>query len=110
VLLAEIAIALYVRDAFVRPYLGDSLAVVLVYLALRASTRLQTFGAVAVAWLIACAIEFGQLYGLVGKLGIGGSRIARMVLGTGFDPKDFIAYTGEVGIVLLVESLRQRFR
>ena len=36
----EVVIALYVRDRFVRPHLGDTLAVLLVYCGLRATTRI----------------------------------------------------------------------
>jgi hypothetical protein len=37
----EVLIALFVRDAFIRPYLGDVLAVALVHTALRAVTPLS---------------------------------------------------------------------
>lgn len=107
-LLIEIVIAMFVRDSFVRPHLGDSLAVVLVYLMLRASTRLGVASSAASALLIACAIEVGQFYGLVDRLGLGHSAVARTVLGTGFDPRDFIAYAGGAAFVLLVELLRLR--
>ncbi len=36
----EVVIALFVHDAIVRPYVGDALAVILVYTGLRAVTRL----------------------------------------------------------------------
>ena len=38
IFLIEVLIALYVRDAFVRPFGGDILAVILVYTGLRAVT------------------------------------------------------------------------
>jgi hypothetical protein len=88
----EVAIAFFAHDRFVRPYVGDSLAVVLVYLALRASRPMRMEAAIAMALAIAFAIEVGQLFGLVGALGLGASRVARIILGGGFDPMDFIAY------------------
>jgi hypothetical protein len=92
ILLVEILIALFVHDAVIRPHGGDVLAVVLVYLGLRAVTRLTIVPAAITAFAIALAIEIGQLFDLVDLLGLGGNRIARTVLGTGFDLYDILAY------------------
>ncbi|MDF0486940.1 DUF2809 domain-containing protein [Sphingomonas sp. H39-1-10] len=94
----EAAIVLFVHDRFVRPHVGDALAVVLVYLALRTVTRLPRTGAVLAAFAIACAAELGQAYDLVGRLGLARSTVARVVLGTGFDPWDFLAYLAGAAI------------
>ena len=104
----EIAIARFVHDDFVRPYLGDSLAVVAVYLALRAVTPLRLVAAVMIAFAFACAIEVGQFFHLVDMLGLGTNRIARIVLGTTFGLTDFVAYAGGAVCVLVVERRRQR--
>jgi hypothetical protein len=89
----ETAIALFVHDAVVRPFVGDGLAVVLVYCALRAETPLGVRRAIAIALATAFAVEFGQLVGVLDVLGLRASRLAAVVLGTGFDPVDFVAYT-----------------
>jgi hypothetical protein len=104
VLLLEISIALWVRDRVVRPYLGDSMAVVLVYLGLRAATRLSIASATAAALATASAIELSQWFHLVDALGLADNRIARVVLGTGFDLHDFAAYLLGGGIVLAGEA------
>lgn len=103
----EAAIALWLHDPIIRPYAGDSLAVVLVYLMLRAGTPLGTGAAVLSATLIAFAIEISQYFHLVRHLGLNGSGIARALLGTGFDPKDFAAYLIGTAAVLIVERLRR---
>jgi hypothetical protein len=105
-LLTEVAIALFVHDRFVRPYLGDTLAVILVYAGLRAILRIDTIRATAIAFLIAVVIEFGQLFQVLDLLGLGSNRIARIVLGYGFELKDFLAYAAGALIVLTVERLR----
>ena len=102
----EIAIARFVPDDLVRPYIGDSLAVVLVYLALRTVTRLRVLPAVATAFAVACAIEVGQYFHLVDALGLGSSQVARIVLGTTFGLTDFVAYAGGALCVLAVEAGR----
>lgn len=98
VFLIEVVIALWWRDGFVRPYLGDVLAVALVYLALRAATRLDPLGAAGVALVVAVAIELGQLVHVLDAVGLGGNRLARVVLGGVFDPRDIGCYL--VGAVL----------
>jgi len=108
VFIGEVVIAAFVHDAFIRPYLGDSLAVVLVYLALRATTPLGIGWSAVTALAIACAIEVGQGIGLVGILGLEDYRVARVVLGTGFDPRDFLAYAGGGAAVIMAEAALRR--
>ncbi len=104
-LLTEVAIALFVRDSIVRPYAGDSLAVGLVYCALRGVTPLRIGPAMTITLAIAGGIEVGQWFGLVDRLGLGGNRIAAVVLGTGFDPRDFLAYGLGGAVILLAEAI-----
>jgi hypothetical protein len=104
----EVLIALFVHDAFVRPFLGDTLAVILVYLALRAATPLGVPAAAASAVAIAFLIELGQYIGLLHMLGLAANPVARVVLGTGFDPRDFLAYLAGGIIVLGAESAQSR--
>jgi hypothetical protein len=107
-LLIEIAIALFVRDRFVRPYLGDTLAVILVYVALRAAFNVGIGRAAALAFLIAVVIELGQLFRVLDLLGLQGNAIARTVLGYGFEAKDFVAYAAGALIAVGIERLRAR--
>jgi hypothetical protein len=102
--IVEIGIALFVRDHFVRPYLGDVLAVILVYCGLRALSPLTPWQASLLAFGIAAAIEFGQLIGILDMLGLRGNPIARTVLGSGFEWKDFLAYGAGAVIPILVEG------
>lgn len=104
--LIEVAIALFVRDRFVRPYLGDTLAVILVYATLRAGFRIDVLRAVAIALSIAVAIELAQLIRLLDMLGLEHNRITRVVLGYGFELKDLAAYAA--GALLVVAAERWR--
>lgn len=104
--LIEVAIALWVRDRFVRPYLGDVLAVILVYLALRAVTGLRVAPAALAAFLVGLLVEIGQAVDLLGHLGLADQRIARVVLGTSFSIADIICYAAGAAIVLLAERWR----
>jgi hypothetical protein len=104
----EVVIALYVRDRFVRPYLGDTLAVLLVYCGLRAVTRLEVVSAAVAAFAVAALVELGQLIGILDLLGWRDSALARTLLGTGFEWKDFLAYAAGACIAVLAERLKPR--
>ena len=106
VFVTEICIALYVHDAVIRPYIGDSLAVILVYLTLRAVTPMSVLQALAGALIFAFAIEFGQMFHLIDRLGLRGNRIAGFILGGYFDVKDLAAYVAGTLAILIIEKLR----
>lgn len=105
--LVEAAIALRVDDAFVRPLVGDALVVALVYCAMRAMTPLRVVPAVAMAFALACSVEIGQAFALVDRLGLGGNAVARVVLGTSYDLRDFAAYALGALATLAVERARR---
>ncbi len=101
----EVLIALFVRDNFVRPYVGDVLAVALVYTALRAVTPLSFPQALALTLAIAVVIELAQAFGLVGALGLADNELARIVLGGVFDWHDLAAYAAGGAIIAAIETL-----
>lgn len=108
VLIVEIGIALFVRDRWIRPHGGDVLAVILVYLAVRAVTRWSVGTSVTVALGVAIAVELGQYVGILRYIGLDHVPVVRVVIGTGFDPADFVSYGIGGVIVVIVERLRRR--
>ena len=104
----EVFIALRVRDAFVRPYLGDVLVVVLMYLALKTLLHAPTAWLAGTALAIACVIEALQALPLVDVLGID-NRVLRVALGTTFSWADVLCYAVGAALVVAVEGwLAQR--
>ncbi|MDP3494959.1 MAG: DUF2809 domain-containing protein [Hyphomonadaceae bacterium] len=102
-------IALFVRDAFIRPYIGDVLAVALVYTALRAVTPLTMLPAITIALAIALVIEMAQALNLLGAIGLQNNQLARIVLGGAFDWMDLVAYiSGAILVVALEIMMRKR--
>ena len=95
----EVLIALYVRDNFIRPYVGDMLVVVLVYSFVR--IFLPT-GIPRMPFYV--FVEVLQYFQLVETLGIT-NRAARIILGSTFDWADIACYA--VGCVFIV--LFERF-
>jgi hypothetical protein len=106
----EVLIALFVRDTFIRPYVGDALAVAFVYCALRAALPLAMWQALAVSLCIAFAIEIAQYFHVLDRLGLADNAIARTVFGYGFELMDFLAYIAGGAAVALVERIALRGR
>lgn len=104
--LIEVAIALWVRDRFIRPFGGDILAVILVYCGLRAVTTLPVVPAAIIATAIGFAVEAGQALDMVDRLGLSGSPVARTVLGTSFAVEDLVAYAIGGAACVVAERLR----
>ena len=105
--LIEVLIALYLHDPLIRPYGGDFLVVILLYCALRSVVHITPVKAAVAVLLFAYVVETLQYFEIVHRLGLSHSRLARVVIGTGFEWKDLLAYTLGAATVLLVESGRR---
>ncbi|PTB96161.1 DUF2809 domain-containing protein [Marivirga lumbricoides] len=102
--ITEVLIALYVHDNFVRPYLGDVLVVILIYTFIKSFLDLAVLPVALFVLALSFTIEILQFFKIVELLGLGDSRIARIVIGTSFAWIDLVAYTAGIVIVLLVEK------
>ena len=83
------------------------LAVVLVYLGLRAVTRIGVTRGAFAAFAIACLVELGQWLNLAARLGFRADSVAGTVLGASFDGGDILAYAVGLAGILLFERLRR---
>ena len=93
----EVLIALYVRDRFIRPYVGDMLVVVLVYSFVRIFLPTGIPRMPFYVFLFACFVEVLQYFRLV------------ETLGSTFDWGDIACYAvGCVFIVLFEHFVRRR--
>ena len=101
IFIAEVIIAVFATDNFIRSHLGDVLVVVLIYCFIKIFIRNK----IKLLWLyiffFATLVEVGQYFHLVDLLGLGEYRFARIILGTTFDIWDIVCYfVGCVGIWL----------
>jgi len=100
----EVLIALFVHNNFVRPYIGDVLVVILLYCFLKSFLPLPVFSAATVVLLFSFTVEFLQFINIVNKLGLGKSKMARIIIGTSFSWLDLLSYSVGIIIVMVVEK------
>lgn len=100
ILSTEIVIALYIHDTLIRPFIGDLLAVVLVYCGIKTCIRGKKKVAVTLSLGIAFCIELLQATPFLEWIGFSTHKMALMILGSTFDWLDILAYS--VGAVLII--------
>jgi hypothetical protein len=100
----EVVIERYVHDAFVRPYLGDFLVVLLLYASLLSVSQLKVFTAAILSLFCSYAIEITQYVHLITVLGLEENKTARIILGTSFSWWDLWMYTLGILFVLVLEK------
>jgi hypothetical protein len=103
----EVFIAVFIRDRFIRPFIGDVLVVILIYCLVKSFVKLAPTRAAVAVLIFAFAIEILQYFQLVERLGLGNNRLAQIVIGATFDWKDLLAYTIGTAIVIAVEYRRR---
>lgn len=98
-LTVEVLIALYINDAFVRPYVGDVLVVVVIYTFVRCLIPEKIRLLPLYIFLFAAGVEMLQYFQIVKWLGLENNRFFATLIGTVFDLKDVICYA--VGCIVL---------
>lgn len=101
--LVEVLIAMYVKDAIIRPYGGDFLVVIWLYCCVMAVAEVNKTKAAIGVLLFAYLIEILQYFRYAHRLGLEHNKVAMIVLGSSFEWGDMIAYTLGILTVLLIE-------
>ena len=105
-LVVETGIALFVRDAFIRPYFGDFLATILVYSILRTFSMMNVSKSLLISVLISYTVEIFQAVDVLTMVGLKSNEIVSTVAGTSFDWGDILAYTlGGISILLFEHKI-----
>src|SRR5690554_7569199 len=88
----EVLIALFVRDNFIRPYLGDVIVIWFVYYFIRAFVNIRALYIAVFTLLFSFVVETGQYFKLIYLLGLEENTLARVVIGTSFSWWDIVCY------------------
>ncbi|MCL2610042.1 MAG: DUF2809 domain-containing protein [Defluviitaleaceae bacterium] len=91
-LIAIVAIALFMPGGFIRFHFGDILIVILIYCFIRILLRNRYKWLPLHIFIFATLVEIGQYFNLVYHLGLGHSEFARVAIGTTFDFLDIVMY------------------
>lgn len=88
----EAFIAVFVKDDFVRPYLGDVLVVILLYFLVLSFVNIDRQKLIIGIFLFACFVEYTQHLNLIGMLGLEKNKLAESVIGRSFAWEDILCY------------------
>ena len=103
-------IAICGGSGFIRYHFGDILIVIFIYCFVRAFIRNRMIWLAAAIFVFAVLVEIGQYFGLVYLLGLGDVAVARIIIGTTFDPYDILMYFVGCGVLYLFEFFVYRRR
>ena len=106
--LVEVGIALFIHDRLIRPFVGDLLVVILIFTVIRTFIKTSNVRLACGILIFAFAIEIGQYFNLVSRLGLQPYKLARIMIGTTFDLHDLLAYTTGILLILIINSLENR--
>ncbi|MCM1468815.1 MAG: DUF2809 domain-containing protein [Alistipes sp.] len=107
-LAAEVFIALFVHDNFVRPYIGDVLVVIVVYYFVRIVIPEGRRWLPAAVFVFAACVEGLQYFHLVERLGLSENVFLRVLIGSVFDVKDIACYGAGCLILGMIELRRSK--
>lgn len=96
-LLVEISIAIWIKDDFIRPYLGDFLVVILIYSFLMSISRISVLKGLIAVLLFSFAVEFFQMINIVKVMQYQPPEVVMIALGSSFSTWDLLAYS--LGII-----------
>jgi hypothetical protein len=99
----EVFIAFFIRDNFIRPYLGDVLVVILIYCAVMSLFPFPKTTTALYVLAFSFTAEALQYARLVEKLGLENSVTAKTIMGTTFAWTDLVAYVTGIAFVLWFE-------
>ena len=107
ILAVEIYIAICVKGGFVRHYLGDVLAVILLYALARAIFSVPPSNLPLKIFTFAAALEIAQYFGVVQILGIE-NKILKIMIGGTFDLTDLLCYAAGCILAGVYEKFEKR--
>ena len=99
-LAVEVCIALFVHDAFVRPYVGDMLVTLLLCCMCRVAFPDKVHLLPVFVFIFAACVEIGQYFDVVGLLGLADNRLLSIALGRTFSWMDLVCYA--IGCVVAI--------
>lgn len=92
IFLIEVIIALFIKDKFIRPYVGDLLVTVLLCAFVRIFIPNKITALPILVFLFSVLVEFAQYLDIVKLLGFENSKLLSVLVGRSFSIIDIIFY------------------
>ena len=108
ILATEVFIALYIRDDFIRPYVGDMLVTVLICCFVRLFIPEKFRFVPLFVFLFSALVETGQYFDFVKLLGLDNNVLISTLLGRTFSVADIICYGIGCAIFALLDYFFKR--
>jgi len=102
-LIIEVAIAIFIKEGFIRSTFGDFLVVMLIYCFVNSFIKAKPIYMALVVLIFAYVIEFLQLFQILKTLNLENNKILVTVFGSTFQMSDLIFYTLGVVTILIIE-------
>lgn len=107
ILIVEVFIALYVHDNVIRPYVGDILVIICIYLLLRIIIPEKIKYLSLYVLILAILVEIMQYFNFTDILSVQ-NKILKIALGSTFDINDIVCYVIGYIIIILFEQFERR--
>lgn len=104
----EVLIALYIKDKFIRPYVGDVLVVMLIYCFVKTFFKVAVIPVAIGVLLFAFTIEALQYIKIIELLGLENLKLAKIIIGTSFAWADILSYIAGFLITLISEKVSSK--
>nr|WP_321236233.1 DUF2809 domain-containing protein [uncultured Psychroserpens sp.] len=101
---AEICIAAFLTEGFIRHTFGDFLVVILMYCMIKSILKVRSIYIAIAVLAFAFLIEFLQLFQLLQYLNLQENKLAIIILGSTFEITDLIAYTLGIITIYLIDT------
>lgn len=102
-LIIEVAIAIFIKEGFIRSSFGDFLVVMLIYCFVNSFIKAKSITIAIGVLIFAFIIEFLQLFQILKSLNLQNNKILATVFGNTFQMSDLIFYTLGVITILIIE-------
>lgn len=89
----------------IRGFIGDVIIAILIYCFVKTFINIRPLKLSAIVLIFSYMVEVLQYFHLVDLIGLGESRMARIIIGTTFSYSDLIAYLLGVIIIFSVDTM-----
>ena len=100
----EACIAIFLKTGFIRHTIGDYLAVIMLYTAIKSITNLKVWPTAIIVLIISFTVEVLQLTSFLEQLNLHNSKVAILIFGNSFQFTDLIAYSLGIITILYIET------